>query len=80
VGDTYRTKANDLTHREFRYGALERSMTLAQGVNAEEIKANFSNGLLQLTILIPEEGVPKEMKVQAPSQCPRRPPPYSSGS
>ena len=38
-------------------------MTLPQGVKAEDIEASFSNGLLQLSILIPEESVPKEVKV-----------------
>jgi HSP20 family molecular chaperone IbpA len=37
-------------------------MTLRQGVKAEDIKASFSNGLLQLTIPMPEETTPKEMK------------------
>jgi len=38
-------------------------MPLPQGVKAEDIKANFSNGLLQFTIPIPEETAPKEVKV-----------------
>ena len=38
-------------------------MTLPQGVKAEDIKANFSNGLVELTIPIPEESVPREVKV-----------------
>ena len=42
---------------------LVHASTLPQGVKAEDIKANFSNGLLQLTIPIPEESVPKEVKV-----------------
>jgi HSP20 family molecular chaperone IbpA len=38
-------------------------MPLPQGVKAEDIKASFSNGLLQLTIPMPEETTPKEVKV-----------------
>jgi HSP20 family protein len=61
--EEHETKKRDFLHREFRYGAIERSMTLPQGVKAEDIKATFSNGLLQLTISIPEETTPKEVKV-----------------
>jgi HSP20 family molecular chaperone IbpA len=32
-------------------------------VKAEDIKASFSNGLLQLTIPMPAETAPKEVKV-----------------
>ena len=61
--EQYETKKRDFLHREFRYGVLERSMTLPQGVKAEDIEASFSNGLLQLTIPIPEGSAPKEVKV-----------------
>src|ERR1700682_4698768 len=37
-------------------------MSLPQGVKAEDIKASFSNRLLQLTIPTPEESAPKEVK------------------
>ena len=62
--EEHEAKKRDFLHREFKYGALERSMTLPYGVKAGDIKANFSNGLLQLTILIPEESAPKEVKVE----------------
>jgi len=61
--EEHETKKRDFLHRELTYGILERSMTLPQGVKAEDIEASFSNGLLQLTIPIPEESVPKEVKV-----------------
>jgi HSP20 family protein len=61
--EEHETKKRDFLHREFRYGAIERLMTLPQGVKAEDIKASFSNGLLQLTIPMPEETTPKEVKV-----------------
>jgi HSP20 family molecular chaperone IbpA len=35
------TKKRDFLHREFRYGAVERLMTLPEGVGAEDIKATF---------------------------------------
>jgi HSP20 family protein len=60
--EEHETKKRDFLHREFRYGAIERSITLPQGVKAEDIKASFSNGLLQLTTSMPEETPPKEVK------------------
>jgi HSP20 family protein len=73
--EEHETKRRDFLHREFRYGVLERSMTLPQGVKAEDIKANFSNGLLQLAVPIPEESVPKEVKVhvEQESKTPKTP-------
>jgi HSP20 family protein len=61
--EEHETKKRDFLHREFRYGAIERSMTIPLGVKAEDVKATFSNGLLQLTIPIPDETAPKEVKV-----------------
>jgi HSP20 family protein len=61
--EEHETTKRDFLHREFRYGAIERSMTLPQGVKAEDIKASFSNGLLQLTISMPEGTAPKEVRV-----------------
>jgi HSP20 family protein len=52
--EEHETKKRDFLHREFRYGAIERLMTLPQSVKAEDIKASFSNGLVQLTIPMPE--------------------------
>jgi HSP20 family protein len=61
--EEHETKKRDFLHREFRYGAIERSMTIPLGVKAEDVKATFSNGLLQLTIPIPDETAPQEVKV-----------------
>ena len=61
--EEHETKKRDFLHRELKYGAIERSTSLPQGVKAEDIKASFSNGLLQLTIPMPEESAPKEVKV-----------------
>jgi HSP20 family protein len=40
--EEHETKKRDFLHRELRYGILERSMTLPQGVKAEDIEASFS--------------------------------------
>jgi HSP20 family protein len=62
--EEHETNKRDFLYREFRYGAIERSMPLPQGVKAEDIKANFSNGVLQLTMPIPEEAAPRKVHVE----------------
>jgi len=61
--EEHETKKRDFLHREFRYGSIERLITLPQNVKAEDVKAGFSNGLLQLIIPIPDETASKEVKV-----------------
>ena len=61
--EEHETKKRDFLHREFRYGAIERLMTLPHGVKAEDIKASSSDGLLQLTVPMPAETAPKQVKV-----------------
>ncbi|HQW42179.1 MAG TPA: Hsp20/alpha crystallin family protein [Flavobacteriales bacterium] len=47
------------TRREFSRTAFERSFVLPQSANAESIKAEYVNGVLQLTIPKSEEAKPK---------------------
>jgi HSP20 family protein len=57
------TEKRDFLHREFRYGSVERLITLPQGVKAQDVKASFNNGLLELTIPLTEQTEPKEVKI-----------------
>ena len=43
------------TKREFNYGDFKRSFTLPQSVNVNEIKANYANGVLSITLPKKEE-------------------------
>ena len=61
--EEHETKKRDFVYREFRYGAIERTLDLPRGVKAEDIRASFSNGLLQLSIPIPEEAASKQVRV-----------------
>lgn len=47
------------TRREFSRAAFERSFVLPQSVKADAIKADYVNGVLQLTIPKSEEAKPK---------------------
>jgi HSP20 family protein len=41
---------NGLKHQETSYCRFERSIMLPEGVKTEEIKANYRNGALELTM------------------------------
>ena len=65
--EKHETKKRDFFHREFHYGSFERSITLPEGMKAEDLKANYHDGLLELTAPMPKEALPKEVKVQIQS-------------
>lgn len=48
---------------ERAYGAFARSFSLANTVNSENIKADYQNGVLTLTIPKREEAKPKQIRV-----------------
>jgi HSP20 family protein len=57
------TKKRDFLHREVRYGSYEYSTSLPAGIKAEDVKATYREGVLELTAAIPKESAPKEVKV-----------------
>lgn len=44
------TKNERFTRREFSYGQFRRSFSLPKTINLEEIKADYSNGILTVTL------------------------------
>jgi HSP20 family protein len=62
--DKRETKKADLFRREIRYGSFERSIALPEGIKAEDLKASYQNGVLELSAPMPKEAVPKEVKIQ----------------
>ncbi len=58
------TKKPDYLRREIRYGAFERSVSLPKGIKADELKATYHDGVLELTAPMPKEAIPKEVKIQ----------------
>ncbi len=58
------TKKADYMKREIRYGAFERSISLPEGIKAEDLKATYHDGVLELTAPMPKEAIPKEVKIQ----------------
>ena len=54
-------KEKDYVRRERRYGSFTRSMALAAGVDAKQIKARTRDGVVEVMIPLPKE--PKKEKV-----------------
>jgi HSP20 family protein len=54
-------------HRtEIRYGRFNRTIPLPEGANAEQARAKFDNGVLEITIPVPEQKAQrKQIQIQA---------------
>ena len=61
------TKKRDFLRREVRYGSYEYSTSLPEGVKADNVKASYRDGVLELTATMPKELAPKEVKVRVES-------------
>ena len=55
-------KEKDFTYREISYGSFERRFMLPEGVKADDLKATFTNGILEVTLPVPE--LPKARKIE----------------
>ena len=55
-------------HREVRYGSFVRSLTIPEGVKAEEIQAKYQNGVLELSIPLPASMLPKKVNIAIEGQ------------
>ena len=49
---------------EREWGPFERRFVLPPGFNAEKVSAHYSEGLLELKVEVPKQGIIKEMKVE----------------
>ena len=56
----------DFTYQEILYGSFERHFVLPDGVKDEDLKAKFTNGILELTVPVPE--IPKARKIAIESK------------
>lgn len=50
--------------REFTYGAFQRVVTLPEGVDAEKLTAEFSNGVLELTAPLAAAALPRRIEIK----------------
>jgi HSP20 family protein len=51
-------------HREFSYGTFERTVRLPGGVKTEDVKASYRNGVLELTMPMPEQSKSRKVTIE----------------
>ncbi len=51
-------------HREVRYGSFSRTLTLPEGVKADDIQARYHNGVLEISLPCPASMVTRKVPVQ----------------
>jgi HSP20 family protein len=54
---------DDYHYRERSYGRFQRNIALPEGVDAENIKASYKDGTLEITMPKTEEAKPKQIEV-----------------
>jgi HSP20 family protein len=57
-------KERNFVVKEVSYGSFERSITLPQGVKAEDIKAAYKDGVLELTAPAPRETAARKVAIE----------------
>lgn len=60
-------KAKDYTYQEIFYGSFERRLLLPEGAKVDEMKAKFADGILEITVPVPE--VPKAKKIEVETKA-----------
>jgi len=62
-----------LFRREIRYGSFERSISLPEGIKAENLNAVHRDGVLELIAPMPKESAAKAIKIQIEEKKPGSP-------
>lgn len=61
-------KKENYLRREVSYGAFERRMSLPQGAMTDKVKANFKNGVVEVTIPLAKEVGAKKIPLEIESE------------
>ena len=56
-------KEENYTRREFGFTSFKRAFTLPETINADNIKANYEDGILKFTLPKKEEALPKPKRL-----------------
>ena len=67
-GSRARTEIGEAQLSERPFGSFVRTLTLPQGVDAEKIEANYTDGVLELHVPKPSEQQPKNITIGAGTQ------------
>ncbi len=58
-------KREDYVRRELCYGKFERRLTLPEGAHSDKIKANFKNGIVEITMPVAKEVGARKVPIEA---------------
>ncbi len=61
-------KERNFVFKEVSYGTFERSITLPAGVKADDIKASYKDGVLELTAPAPKEMAARKVPIEVEGQ------------
>ena len=53
----------DQQRSEFSYGSFSRSLTLPQGADEDSVTATYQDGILQVTVALPEPAMPQPKRI-----------------
>jgi HSP20 family protein len=59
-------KEEDYLYKEISYGCFERRFTLPEGVKADQLKAKFNYGILEITVPAPAITTAKKIEIETP--------------
>lgn len=62
------TKEENYIYREIDYGSFERRFVLPEGVKTDELKAKFTNGILEITMPAPAVSKARKIEIEAPKE------------
>ena len=55
----------DYLYRELSYGTFKRTLILPEGVDADKISAEFSNGILEVTAPVAAAALPRRVEIKS---------------
>ncbi len=61
-------KEENYVYREIAYGSFERRFVLPEGVKTDELKAKFTNGVLEITMPAPAIAKARKIEIEAPKE------------
>lgn len=62
------TKEENYVYREIAYGSFERHFMLPEGVKSEELKAKYTNGILEVTVPVPAITKARKIEIETPKE------------
>ncbi|HXG21225.1 MAG TPA: Hsp20/alpha crystallin family protein [Methylomirabilota bacterium] len=68
----HEVKEDNYLRQEVQYGGFARTFMLPEGVKAEHIQAAYHNGVLDVTVPLPESMVAKKIPIRIEGEAPKQ--------